>query len=84
MAGSSTSSRAPLASIGARLERDRLEGRARRLERVVDVLRARAQDHAARGSRVPLGLASSLDDFQRELGMVRRLLHGTDTDATTA
>ena len=67
-------------SIGSQLERDRLEGRVRRLERVVDALHARAQDHASRGSRVPPALASSLDDFQRELTAVRHLLHRIETD----
>ena len=69
-----SAARRTLATLGAELERDRLQGRAHRLERVVAALHARARDHAVRSGRVPRPLAASLQDFQRELTDVRRLL----------
>lgn len=63
------------ATIGAQLERDRLVGRVHRLERVIEALRVRAEDHVLRGGEVPSPLTCSLDDFHRELTAVRHLLH---------
>jgi hypothetical protein len=59
-------------TLGARLERDRLQERAARLDRVVGALRARARayDDAA----VPPPLSHSLTDFQRELEAARARL----------
>lgn len=60
------------ATLGARLERDRLQDRAARLDRVVTVLRARARDYGDGGA--PAALRHSLADFQRELAAVRAQL----------
>lgn len=59
-------------SLGAHLERDRLEERAARLDRVVTALRARARSYE--DVAVPRPLRGSLQDFQRELDAVREQL----------
>ena len=59
-------------TLGARLERDRLEDRAARLDRVVGALRARAR--AYDDASVPAPLNHSLSDFQGELAAVQALL----------
>ena len=59
-------------SLGARLERDRLQDRAARLDRVVTVLRARTYDYGE--GEAPPALKHSLADFQRELSAVRAQL----------
>lgn len=59
-------------TLGARLERDRLQDRAARLDRVVTVLRARAYDYG--DGATPSALEHSLADFQRELAAVRARL----------
>jgi hypothetical protein len=59
-------------TIRADLERDRLEDRAARLDRVVTALRARARAYDA--TMVPPPLRRSLTDFERELGAVRARL----------
>ncbi|HMJ34912.1 MAG TPA: hypothetical protein VK501_13450 [Baekduia sp.] len=61
-------------TLGAELERDRLEERAARLDRVVAALRARARAYDA--ATVPRPLRHSLGDFQRELDTVRERLSG--------
>jgi hypothetical protein len=55
-------------TIGADLERRRLEHRARRLERVLDVLRRRAD---ALGADAPPGLKAALSDFSADLRQAR-------------
>jgi hypothetical protein len=62
-------------TIGARLERDRLEHRAARLQGVVAVLRERAADARRAGGRPARGLSLALGDFDRELRAVRSHLH---------
>jgi hypothetical protein len=59
-------------TLRAQLERDRLEDRAARLDRVVTALRARAR--AYDDAMVPAPLSHSLTDFERELGAVRERL----------
>lgn len=59
-------------TLGARLERDRLEERAARLDRVVGALRARAR--AYDDASVPAPLNRSLSDFQGELAAVQAQL----------
>jgi anti-sigma factor RsiW len=59
-------------TLGARLERDRLEDRAARLDRVVGALRARAR--AYDDASVPAPLNRSLSDFQGELAAVQAML----------
>jgi hypothetical protein len=59
-------------TLRAQLERDRLEDRAARLDRVVTALRARAR--AYDDATVPAPLSHSLTDFERELGAVRERL----------
>jgi anti-sigma factor RsiW len=60
------------------LERDRLEQRAARLDRVIAALRARARAYG--DVAVPPPLDHSLTDFQRELDAVRtRLAASTAT-----
>ena len=61
-------------TIGARLERDRLEQRALRLEHVVGSLRTLARQRAVRHGHVPPSLERSLSDFDRELATVRAQL----------
>lgn len=70
------SSRRVPGTLGAYLERHRLEQRVLRLEQVVAALRARAHDRGASGGGVPAPLAASLADFQRELAEVRKALNG--------
>jgi hypothetical protein len=60
------------ATLGARLERDRLEERAARLDQVVTALRSRAR--AYDDAVVPAPLSHALTDFQRELDAVRSQL----------
>jgi hypothetical protein len=62
----------PPVTLGARLERDRLQDRAARLDRVVTVLRARAYEYG--DGAAPTPLKHSLADFQRELAAVRQQL----------
>jgi anti-sigma factor RsiW len=64
-------------TLRADLERDRLEDRAARLDRVVTALRARAR--AYDDTMVPPPLRRSLTDFERELGAVRERLTRTTT-----
>jgi anti-sigma factor RsiW len=64
-------------TLGAHLERDRLEQRAARLDRVVAALRARAR--AYDDVAVPPPLHHSLTDFQRELDAVRARLVVADS-----
>jgi hypothetical protein len=69
-------------TLGALLERTRLEHRAARLESVLSALRARARDYAeavgtpeAEGT-LPASLRRAMADFDGELRAVRRrLLH---------
>lgn len=61
-------------TLRAHLERDRLEDRAARLDRVVTALRARAR--AYDDATIPAPLNHSLTDFERELGAVRERLAG--------
>jgi hypothetical protein len=65
-------------SLGEQLERIRAEHRARRLERVLDALRARVRDYTA--TAVPIGLSAAVSDFERELTAVRAQL-AVDHDA---
>jgi hypothetical protein len=60
----------PPPTLGAQLERTRLEHRARRIERVLVVLRHQRQDARDRG-RVPAGLDHAIVGFGEELGDVR-------------
>jgi hypothetical protein len=62
-------------TLGADLERDRLEARAARLDRVIAALRARARAYEA--TAVPRPLRHSLTDFQHELDAVRERLAAT-------
>jgi hypothetical protein len=64
-------------TLGSTLERDRLEARAARLDRVIVALRARARAYDA--TAVPRPLRHSLTDFQRERDAVRERL---DTQVT--
>lgn len=59
-------------TLGAELERDRLETRAARLDRVIAALRARARAYDDRA--VPRPLRHSLTDFQRERRVVQERL----------
>ena len=59
-------------SLADYLERDRLERRAARLDRVIAALRARTRAYDA--AAVPPPLRHSLTDFQRELDAVRTRL----------
>lgn len=60
-------------TLGARLELDRLERRAVRLDRVVAELRSQARTYGDRPA-VPLPLRQSMADFQRELDRIRERL----------
>jgi hypothetical protein len=64
-------------TLGARLAQDRLAGRALRLERVIAVLRSRAEDHLVGADPVPPALSRSLGEFERELEAVREALAET-------
>jgi anti-sigma factor RsiW len=66
-----TASAAP-ATLAAGLERDRLEARAARLDRVVVALRARARAYA--DGAVPPPLRRSLADFEHERAQIRSRL----------
>lgn len=63
----------PPDAIGDELSRQRLELRARRLERVVAALRERERLRT-RDGRVPSPLRSAMGAFARELSDVRRQL----------
>ena len=65
-------------TVGARLESDRLEHRAVRLQAVVAVLRERAAAQRVSGERPAAGLTAALGDFERELRAVRAQLHTSD------
>jgi anti-sigma factor RsiW len=60
------------ATLGAHLERDRLEERAARLDRVITALRARVR--AYDDGAVPPPLSHSLTDFEHELSRVQSRL----------
>ncbi len=64
--------------IGDELARQRLELRAKRLERVVAALRERERLRA-RDGRVPAPLRSAMGAFARELSDVRRQLDAAKT-----
>jgi anti-sigma factor RsiW len=66
-----------LVTLGAHLERDRLEERAARLDRVITALRARARAYDS--TTVPPPLSHSLTDFQVELAAVRARLAVTSS-----
>ncbi len=68
-------------TLGARLERDRLERRALRLEHVIGALRTLAHQRATRQGRVPPSLERSLSDFDRELATIRAQLARTPDTA---
>ena len=68
----------PPDAIGDELARQRLEMRARRLERVVAALRERERMRA-RDGRVPSPLRSAVGAFARELSEVRRQLDASKT-----
>ena len=59
-------------TLASHLERDRLEARAARLDRVIAALRARARAYDAMA--VPRPLRHSLSDFQQQLDAVRERL----------
>jgi hypothetical protein len=61
-------------TIAAGLERDRLEHRARRIERVLTALEERAVYRHAVTGITPTPLEHAIADFRRELGRVRRRL----------
>jgi hypothetical protein len=69
-------------TLRAQLERDRLEDRAARLDRVVTALRARARSYD--DSAIPAPLSHSLTDFERELGAVRERLTATRRPPTSS
>ena len=71
----------PRLTVGAQLERDRLQHRATRLHAVIAALRRRADEERAEGARRAPGLAIALDDFERELDAVRSQLHPRDAHA---
>ncbi|HEU4976155.1 MAG TPA: hypothetical protein VFT50_13755 [Baekduia sp.] len=62
-------------TIGAALERRRLEHRARRVQRVLAALEDRVAARRGTGP-VPGGLREAIRDFERELGRVRERLRG--------
>jgi hypothetical protein len=63
-------------TLGALLERTRLEHRAARLESVLSALHARARDYAEAEGTLPASLRLAMADFDGELRAVRRrLLH---------
>ena len=64
----------PQPPLASDLERDRLEHRARRLDRVARELRARAEAKRAHHGHVPAPLGSALAGFQSELRSVRSRL----------
>jgi hypothetical protein len=68
---------APRPTVGAQLERDRLQHRVARLQAVVAVLRRRAADTRPGGDRPAQGLTAALGEFERELRAVRDQLHST-------
>jgi hypothetical protein len=63
----------PPRSLGAHLERTRLQHRARRIERVLVVLRDQRRRASDRG-RSPAALDQAIAGFGDELGEVRRRL----------
>jgi hypothetical protein len=71
-------------SIGDRLERDRLERRAVRLEAVVAALRARMHAYDASGAQIPRPLRDAAVTFQQDLAGIHRRLLGPDLPQTSA
>jgi hypothetical protein len=65
-------------TVGAQLERDRLQHRAVRLQAVVAVPRERAAETRRAGERPARGLTAALGEFERELRLVRDQLHTTE------
>jgi hypothetical protein len=65
-------------TIGAYLERARLERRAAKMESVLSTLRLRAREYAAAAGSVPRPLRLAIDDFDAELSALRGRLgrHG--------
>ena len=68
----SSNSTRPVASLGHRLERDRLEQRAVRVRQVIHALRERAV--VRDGGRAPRPLTAAIEDFGRELAELERRL----------
>jgi hypothetical protein len=64
---------APLSSIGAELERQRLEHRARRVDRAIAVMRDLATSRA-RDDRAPAALWQAIEAFSEELAAIDRRL----------
>ena len=67
----------PPPTLGAQLERTQLEHRARRIERVLVVLRHQRRQARDRG-RTPAGLDDAIAGFGAELGGVRSRLQAMD------
>ena len=71
-------------SLGLALERDRVELRVSRLERVVAALRVRLAEHRAEAAPSARHLGRALSDFEAELGELRRSLRELDLRLSAA
>jgi hypothetical protein len=65
---------APTRTVGAELERVRLERRAVRLQQVLAILASDARGRVDESGAVPVPLARSIADFRGELATVRAQL----------
>jgi hypothetical protein len=70
-------------TLGDRLERDRLERRAVRLEAVVAALRARMDTYDASGAEIPRPLRDAATTFQQDLAGIHRRLLRADLPETS-
>jgi hypothetical protein len=61
-------------SLGSTRERDRLEHRTRRMERVIRELRGRADERRRHDGHVPAPLGLAIRGFEDELRRMRRRL----------
>ena len=80
IAEAAPSARASNGTLGRKLELDRLEHRARRLQLVIAVLRERAS--ASDSGPAPAGLRHAINDFARELSQVQRRLRADNAHLT--
>jgi hypothetical protein len=64
-------------TLGAKLERERLQHKERRLESVVRELHQRAEARRRQAGFVPAPLGHALRDFELELRSLRERLHSS-------
>jgi hypothetical protein len=61
-------------TLGAELERDRLERRLRWMTVAVDLLRSQASDHHSRSGAIPRSLGLAITDFEAQIATINARL----------